>query len=336
MSLINFLKSKLFLRHLLLALAAGIAILWVALRLLDVYTLHGRTITVPDLIGLTEKEVSTVVRKMDLRYVINDSIFDDFRPKGTMAAQDPSPGSEVKKRRTIYLTKVAVLPEMVPMPDLIDLSFRQALALLNAYGLKVGNMEYRHDIAQNAILQQKFNNGVIEPGTKIEKGSAIDLVIGRGLGEMTVMVPMVIGLSRSEAIAALNAVSLNVGTEQFIDAPDDSPRVYQQMPDPTSRRLSLQAGSSINLVYRSGTKFDFDQYLSGLATTPVPFLFGKTPDEVLQTLRENSLELGNEIFENNVTRQNARVYRQEPDHNQDALIRRGEKIDVWYRNIDQF
>ncbi len=336
MSFREFIKSKRFVRHLLLAVGAGIVIMWVALRLLDVYTLHGRTITVPDLTGLTENEVSTVVRKMNLRYVVNDSIFDDFRPKGTVAAQDPVAGSEVKKRRTIYLTKVAVLPEMVPMPDLIDLSMRQALALLNAYGLKVGNMEYRHDIAQNAILQQKINSGVIEPGTLLEKGTAIDLVIGRGLGEMSVAVPVVIGMTRTEAIAALNAVSLNIGEEQFIDSQNDNPRVYQQTPDPTQSRLFLQAGSAVNLVYRSGTRFDFEQHIASISTVSVPFLFGKTPDEVLQTLSENSLELGNETFENNVSRQNARVYRQEPDHNQDALIRRGAKIDVWYRSIDQF
>lgn len=336
MSLLEFVKSKRFVRHLLVAVAAGIVVLWVSLRLLDVYTLHGRTITVPNLIGLTENEVSTVVRKMDLRYVVNDSIFDDFRPKGTIAAQDPAAGSEVKKRRTIYLTKVAVLPEMVPMPDLIDLSLRQALSLLNAYGLRAGNLEYRHDIAQNAILQQKLNAEVIEPGILVEKGTAIDLVVGRGLGEMSVAVPVVIGMTRTEAIAALNAVSLNVGAEQFVDSQDDNPRVYQQLPDPTQRRLFLQAGSTVSLVYRSGSRFDFEQHLANVATVSVPLLFGKTPDEVIQSLRENFLELGNEIFENSVSRQNARVYRQEPDHHQDALIKRGSKISVWYRSIDQF
>ncbi len=332
----DFVKSKRFLRHALLAAAAGIVVLWVMLKLLDVYTLHGRSITVPDLSGLTESEVATVLRKMDLRYTVNDSIFDDERPKGTIAAQDPAPGIEVKKNRTIYLTKIAVLPEMVPMPDLTDLSMRQAMALLDAYGLKVGNMEYRHDIAQNAVLQQKFNQGNIEPGTLVEKGTAIDLVIGRGLGEAMVAVPLLIGKSRNEAIATLSSLSLNVGTEEFLDGEAESPTVYQQTPDPTSRRQHLQAGSSINLVYRSASRFDFDEYMESLLTMPIPLLYGKSPEEVIETLTENSLELGNETFENNVSRQDARVYRQEPEYDQEGLIRKGTKVDVWYRPVDQF
>lgn len=332
----EFIKSKVFFRHVLLAAAAGIVVLWVSLKLLDLYTLHGRSITVPDLKGLTEQEASTILRKMDLRYTINDSIFDDASPKGSIASQDPSPGIEVKKNRTIYLTKVAVLPEMVPMPNLIDLSLRQALALLEAYGLKVGNMEYRHDIAQNAVLEQKFNNGKIEPETLLEKGTPIDLVIGRGLGETTVAVPVLLGKTRNEAIAALHAVSLNVGTEEFLDNELDDPRVFQQSPDPTMQRQLLLAGSAVNLTYRSGRTFDFEAFLDESQGIPVPLLYGKNPSEVRASLEENSLELGNETFENNVSRQNARVYRQEPDYNQDVLVRKGSKVDVWYRSIDQF
>ena len=336
MKLREFLKSKLFLRHFLLSLALGVVILWVLLKLLDVYTMHGRSTTVPDLTGLTEKEVSTILRKMDLRFVVNDSIFDDFRPKGTIAGQDPAPGREVKKNRTIYLTKVAVLPEMVPMPDLRDLSLRQAMALLDAYGLKIGSMEYQHDIAQNAILQQKFNHGNIEPGTMVEKGTAIDLVVGRGLGTAIVTVPALFGKTRSEAIATLNSLSLNLGSEDYLDDQDDDPRVYQQTPDPTARRQQLQAGSSVNLVYRSGRKFDFDQYLDDLLALSIPLLYGKTPDEVRTALAENSLELGNETFENNVSRQDARVYKQEPDYDQETLIKKGTKVNVWYRSVNQF
>ncbi|MEE4176410.1 MAG: PASTA domain-containing protein [Bacteroides sp.] len=332
----DFVKSKVFLRQVLLAAAAGIVVLWVSLKLLDIYTLHGRTITVPDLNGLTEQEASTILRKMDLRYTLNDSIFDDSKPKGTIANQDPSPGIEVKKNRTIYLTKVAVLPEMVPMPNLVDLSMRQAMALLEAYGLKIGNMEYRHDVAENAVLEQKFNNGKIEPETMVEKGTAIDLVIGRGLGETTVAVPSLLGKTRSEAIAALHSVSLNVGNEEFLDNENDDPRVFQQSPDPTVQRHYLLAGSAVNLTYRSGNRFDFEEYLSEMQSIPVPLLFGKDPDEVRATLEENMLELGNETFENNVSRQNARVYRQEPEYNQDVLVKKGSKVDVWYRSIDQF
>ncbi|HSV87474.1 MAG TPA: PASTA domain-containing protein [Bacteroidales bacterium] len=336
MTLKEFLTSKLFIRHLLLSIPVGIVFLWIAMSFLDIYTLHGRTITVPDLKGLTVEEASEKLKDLNLRYHINDSIFDDFNPRGSIVRQDPDKGSEVKRNRTIYLTKVAILSEKVPMPALIDLSFRQALALLNAYGLDVGNLEYRPDIAQNAILQQKFRAQEIEPGTLIEKGSSIDLVIGMGLGEALVEVPLLIGMTRREAISALHAVSLSLGTEDFLDDKNDNPMVYQQTPDPTLQIQTLQAGSSVNLVYRSGNLFDFEEYLAGMLTVTVPMLFGKTPEEVRAVLAQNFLELGNETFEGNVSKEDARVYMQMPDYGENGRIKKGDRIDVWYRSIDDF
>ncbi|MFW5707344.1 MAG: PASTA domain-containing protein, partial [Bacteroidota bacterium] len=200
MKLISFLKSKTFRNHFLLALALGIALLWFSLKALDIYTRHDRTIEVPNLDGIDQEQAEEILRDMNLRPVVNDSIFDTSREKGSVASQNPAPGVEVKRNRTIYLTTVAILPEMVAMPDLTDLSFRQAQSLLYTYGLKVGNLEYVPSIARNAVLEQKYNQGAIQPGTPVEKGTAIDLVLGTGEGSQYTNVPLVIGKTREEAI----------------------------------------------------------------------------------------------------------------------------------------
>jgi eukaryotic-like serine/threonine-protein kinase len=336
MDLNAFIRSKLFLHQLLLAFALGIFIIWGSLKLLDAYTHHGRTVTVPDLEGLPEADIQSILKRQGLRYTINDSIFDDTREKGTISAQDPAPGTAVKRNRTIYLTMVALMPEMVPMPDLTDLSYRQAIARLETYGLRPGVLEYRPDIARNAVLQQKFKGGAIEPGTLVEKGTAIDLVLGEGLGENIVLVPTLIGKTRQEAIQTLNAATLNIGAEFFLDEEEINTRVYRQTPDPVTRNHYLQAGSTVDLYYRSSDAFDFEKYLAELLTVPVPLLFGKTPDEVLATLKNLDLELGDEVFENNVGLRDARVYRQEPAYEVDAMMRKGERINIWYRSVDEF
>lgn len=336
MSLKDFLTSSVFLRHLLIAFAAGIVIIWGSLRLLDAYTHHGRTISVPDLEGLQEAEVWEQLSGMHLRYTVNDSIFDDSREQGSVSSQDPAPGTEVKRNRTIYLTVVATTPEMVPMPDLTDLSLRQALNMLDNHGLLVGLLEYAPDIARNAVLEQKYLDEPIDAGTLIQKGSAIDLVLGEGLGEHQVQVPLVIGLSVREAAQLLNAHSLNVGEETHLDEEKSAARVYRQSPDPLRRRQFLQAGSSVDLTYRSDRDFDFEAYLEELLTVPVPLLFGKTPEEVRNTLAAFGLEMGLEVFEFDVDQAEARVHRQEPPYEEDALIRKGSKIDVWYRPISAF
>ncbi len=336
MSVKQFISSKLFLRQLMLAFAAGIVIIWGSLKLLDVYTHHGRTIVVPDLEGLAEPEVRDLLEAYNLRYLVNDSIFDEQRDKGTISSQDPAPGTEVKKNRTIYLTMVAIMPEMVFMPDLTDLSLRQAMSLLETHGLRPGLLEYRPDIARDAVLRQKFKGGIIEPGTLVEKGTAIDLVLGEGLGQHSVLVPLVIGKTPDEAVLVLNAASLNLGNAFYLDDDSLSVRVYRQQPNPLERRQYLLAGSTVDLYYRSELAVDFESYLRELLTVAVPMLFGKTPEEARETLAEFGLLPGTEVFENDVDLKHARVYRQEPEYDEDALIQAGSRVDIWYRAIEDF
>ena len=332
----KFVRSKLFFRHLMYAFAAAVVIMWVLLKMLDLYTHHGQTIRVPDVSGLFEQDVRKIIHDAGLRYVINDSVYDDNGVKGSILLQDPAPGTGVKKGRTVYLTMVAVMPEMVSMPNLIDLSLRQAISLLTAHGLRAGQLEYRPDIAMNAVLQQNYNQGAIEPGTLVAKGTAIDLVLGEGLGENLVAVPLLLGQTRDEAIEALLGSTLNVGNEFYLDEEQSGVLVYQQHPDPLSRRQYLRAGSSVDLYYRSPELFDFEAYLEEQLTVPLPMLFGKTPEEARATLEEAGLVAGDEIFEKNVDELIARVYRQDPEYDQDAMIRKGSRINIWYRSLVEF
>lgn len=335
MKIISFLKSKTFRNHVLLAIAAGIALLWFSIKGLDIYTRHGRTIEVPDLDGMEQQQAEQVLKRMNLQPVINDSIFDSSREKGTVAGQNPEAGAEVKRNRTIYLTTVALLPEMVAMPDLTDLSFRQAQSSLETYGLKVGNLEYIPNIARNAVLQQKYNQGTIQPGTPVEKGTSIDLVLGTGEGSSYVNVPLIIGKTRSEAIRMINASSLNVGQEVFMDEDTDSVRVYRQSPNVLNRPQRVSMGSTVDLYYRSAKEFDFEEYTRELLSVPTPNLIGKTPWEVQELLEESLLILGEEIFEEGATTQNAKVYRQEPDFEEEPAILRGTEIKIWYNSGEE-
>lgn len=331
----DFLFSRHFLRQLVIAAALGVIIIWGSLKLLDLYTLHGQSIQVPDLEGYMEKEAGEILSSLDLRYVINDSLFDESRPEGSIAWQDPAPKTEVKRNRTIYLTTVAVLPEMVPMPDLVDLSHRHAMSILETHGLTVGRLEYQPDIARGAVLKQKFNEGIIEPGTPVQKGTAIDLVLGEGLDENITIVPVVIGMAREEAIRALNRAALNVGKEAIMDDNKENIKVYLQDPDPLDGAQYVQAGSTVDLFYRSTDVFDFEEYLEQLLSVPMPNLLGLSPREVQMILEKSELEIGMEAFEEGASRDNARVYRQEPEYQEGMIIPKGRSIDIWYEPLEE-
>ncbi|MEA3460243.1 MAG: PASTA domain-containing protein [Bacteroidota bacterium] len=236
MDFFRFLITKKFLRHLGLAVAITLILLLVILLWLKIYTHHGRTIVVPDLAGLTLEEVDDVTSSRRLRYEVVDSVFSTEMPRGTVLKQNPYASSRVKKNRKVFLTMNAVNPEMVSMPQLVGLSFRQArLALQNA-GLIPGTITYKPDFAKNNVLQQMLGDTVINEGTVITKGAVIDLVLGMGLSSKTTRVPDLVGLGLVEASEIISDYYLNLGAvtydKSFEEAEDSSGAfIWRQYPD---------------------------------------------------------------------------------------------------------
>jgi len=200
---------------------------------MDNYTHHGESITVPDLRGLTEAKLSRFIEDKHLRYKIVDSLFENGKAPGTVIEQDPAPDSKVKEDRTIYLTVNSSKPPKVKMPNLIDVSYRQAEAILQTYGLEVGQTIYKPDLAKNAVLSQLYNGRAIAPGSEIYKGSTIDLILGDGLGNSIVNVPNLLGLTKSESLFVLRGSAINIGTITFDDGVknQETAKVYKQSPE---------------------------------------------------------------------------------------------------------
>ncbi len=251
---LRFLGSKVFFKNLGIMVVLTILLVWIALKLVDTYTLHGKSITVPDFTGVKMQELSEFVDDKALEFVIVDSIYSTVHAKGSVINQDPKPNTKVKNGRTIYLTVIAMMPEKVTMPDLKDLTLRQAIARLETYGLKVGKLKYVPDMARNNVLKQKHNGEIIKPGTSIEKGKKIDLVLGKGLSFKTTHVPDLYGKTRNEAIRLINAASLNIGLETFENDVDKLEAiVYKQSP---KADIDVRLGAEIDLWYRSIDYFD--------------------------------------------------------------------------------
>jgi beta-lactam-binding protein with PASTA domain len=176
----GFIKSRVFLTQLLIAVLAVFLLLFSTDTILRSVTHHGENIIVPNLHGLKMSQAEKYLNEKSLLYKIVDSLYDMSQPAGTIMDQDPAENSRVKKGRTIYLTINSVKPPKVKMPNLVDVSYRQAEAILQTFGLKVGRLIYKPDLAENAVLDQYYRNAPIKAGTEIYKGSEIDLVLGNG------------------------------------------------------------------------------------------------------------------------------------------------------------
>jgi eukaryotic-like serine/threonine-protein kinase len=260
----SFLKEKSFIFNLLIIMGIIFVLIWLTIFSINNFTRHGQAISVPDLSGLYFSELDENDEYENFKFLIVDSIYDPDKEKGTIISQDPAPKSLVKEDRMIYLTVVAVNPKMIEMPELKDLSLRSASSLLQTYNLKIGKLTYEPDYASNAVLRQLYKGSPIEPGKMIKAGSTIDLVLGLGEEQELIPVPMIIGLTRSQAIAALHSYSLNIGSESFEPGDDTSKvRIYRQSPNFTNQSVS-RFGSSVDVWYKSDKNFDFDTYLKSI------------------------------------------------------------------------
>lgn len=223
------------------------------LRYLDYYTLHGEEITVPELIGMDKNDLKEYLTEKNLKFNIIDSSFVLDLPKGSVLGQNPTPLSKVKKNRTIYITINASNPPSVPLPLLTDKSLRQAKSIIENVGLKLGQLIYVPDQCVNCVLAQRINNRELRKDTLIPKGTVIDLVLGQGLSDEKILVPLLINLTREEAIEKLKSAFLNIGAEVYDDSVFDdedsaSARVYAQYPSYDIESW-IQMGSSVDVEF---------------------------------------------------------------------------------------
>ena len=258
---LKFITGKTFLIQLAIAVGLIIVMFFVLTRYLSVYTQHGKELIIPDFNGLTMAEIDSLGYTEDFDFFVVDSLYDDDNKKGAVVIQSPLPGTDVKKGRNVYFTVVASTPEMVIMPDLKDLTLRQAVNILESSNLKTGKLIYKPSFDKNAVLEQFFNSDTVFPGDTLVKGSVIDLEIGSGDRNYRIPVPFLIGLTRDEAIYELNIASFNLGNEFYMDSvKNETARVYMQEPLWDSDE-SYFPGDSVHLWYRSDTAFNFDVYM---------------------------------------------------------------------------
>lgn len=251
MSLKKFIFSKLFLKHLAFAIAIAVGALLLLLLWLNIYTRHGQARPVPDFIGLTMDEAEALAKKSKLNYQVIDSLFTSLVPRGCVAEQNPEPGFRVKKWRNILLTINAFRPEMVAVPDLVNLPLRQAKALIEGAGLEMGKKTYKPDLSIDVVLAQQYNGKDIEPDDSLQKGSVIDLVLGKGLSNQRTRVPDLVGLRLEPARDRINESSLNLGTYIFdntITTSEDTLNAFVYRQNPEYRdNATIQYGSSMYL-----------------------------------------------------------------------------------------
>ena len=118
---------------------------------------------------------------MLLNIIILDSAkFNPNYPPLTVLEQFPNHKTEVKKGRKIYLTLNPVGYKKMKVPNLIQITLRNAETLLNAVGFELGELIYKDNIGKDMVLEMRHEGKKIEPGHTLTQRKKIDLVLGNG------------------------------------------------------------------------------------------------------------------------------------------------------------
>lgn len=164
-----------------LMVLALVALGYIALLFIDVFTSHGQQVQVPDVRNLPLEKAIDILEDAGLRWEISDSttFYENFKP-GTVIDQDPKAKSYIKKIRIIYLNVNAMHAPIIALPKLVDLPGRQGMATLKAMGFKHVTMDSIPSEMDGLILQVTVDGHNVAPGKPVSVNSKIKITVGDG------------------------------------------------------------------------------------------------------------------------------------------------------------
>ncbi len=240
--------TKFVVTNIVIAVVIAVVLFVIVVLWLNKYTLHGKEITIPQVTGMTQEEAEIVLRGSGLYLVVVDSTYSDKAPLGTVVEQTPPALSHAKPDRPVYVVMNARTKQLIPLPELHDVSYRQAEATLRSIGLQVAKVVYEPSLYPDNVLDVRAGGLSLSEGMRLPEGSGVTLVVGRRQGNSTVIVPSLLGMSLPQARTALLQIGLTIGAYTYDVEPTpenlDKYIIYRQSP---TEGATLQEGSTVNI-----------------------------------------------------------------------------------------
>lgn len=264
-------------------------------------------VEVPKLIDLNVEEAKKILEERGLKLKIAGKEYSSTYEEGKIIKQMPSPGQKLEKGREVKVV-ISLGERPVNVPDLIGKSELEAGQILGELGLRIGNVsyEYSDEIPEDRIMKQSPT-----PGSKVPKGSAVDIVISKGIE--VVIVPDVTGLSLEKAKELIKKAGLTFEIIEEESETYEKGKVIRQSPSPGD---NAKKGDKVLLVVSSGPAF-----------VTVPNLIGMDSMSARNQITNLGLEV--EVIDVEVLDENqvGKVVQQTPDPQ--TKVRRGTKVTIW-------
>lgn len=161
--------------------------------------------SVPRVLGLPLAAAEKELIDRGFKSKIDEESSDPVIPAGHVLWQDPPPETGLVRGAVVTLT-VSSGPGAIAVPDVFAFELSQARHVLEAAGLRVGNIDTVANAAEVGIIVATRPSA----GASRSPGGAVDLVVSRGPAD--IRIPELVGLRQEEARQRLESVGLRLGT----------------------------------------------------------------------------------------------------------------------------
>ena len=210
----------------LLLLAGALAATFLLFALVAMrVTLRAREVQVPNMVGATVANASQAAAGVDLSLRIDPNQRADERvPAGSITQQDPAPGAQARRQRTIRVW-VSSGPRTTTVPGLVGQTERTARMRLDEDGLEMATVsEFRSpDYPADAVVAQ-------DPAPA-SRAPSVSVLLNRGEQATTYVMPDLIGTSGGRAAETLRTRGFRVsivGSQPYQGVPPGT--VVRQQP----------------------------------------------------------------------------------------------------------
>ncbi len=224
-----------------LILFGGLSLIVMDRYIMPAYTNYGEGITVPNVNRMPLEQATAILEDRGLRHELAAKRSNEAFPPDYVIDQTPAAGMLVKPDRKIYITVNATSTPTVVVPEIEDLSLRNATIQLENSGLQVGEITYESSRFRNSVLRQS-----IPSGRRVEQNTMVDVAVGDGLGSTMVEIPDLHNMHLTEAQNTLREAGLRVGSIRFEPSYEVQPNiVLGYEPDDET---AIYEGTAIDLI----------------------------------------------------------------------------------------
>jgi len=216
------------------------------------FAIHGREVSVPDLVGKTPAEARRIADAGGFQMDIERQYYSATIPEGKILSQLPLPGTQVRRGWQIRVAQ-SLGPQRVEIPNVLGDSQRAAEINIRRRGLDVGavaQMELRGTSADQVLGQSPPPNasGIAAP--------KISLLTSESASPQAFVMPNLVGQSLGGVTIVLQDAGFRLGSVSIAPSPPpaDSSVPAQSVTPPASPPQSTPASIIVSQNPAPGAK----------------------------------------------------------------------------------